>query len=124
MPEKKKPQKKKTEKVKKEEKTSEKKKIDEEKKTDDTEVILPALDFSSIVLPFYTQAVIKLGLAEDPLANKQGENLELAKRLIDLLDLLKQRTEGNLKPEEEKFLTGCIHQLKMAYMDKAEIIKL
>jgi hypothetical protein len=91
---------------------------------DDAELLLPALDFSSLILPFYTQAVIKLGLAEDPLSDKQGENLELAKRLIDLLDLLKQRTEGNLKPEEEKFLTGCIHQLKMAYMDKAEIIKL
>ena len=117
-------QKKRTEKAKKEEKTNEKKTIDEEKKIDETEVLLPPLDFSSIILPFYTQAVIKLGLAEDSLSKKQGENLELVKRLIDLLDLIKQRTEGNLKPEEEKFLIGCIHQLKMAYMDKAKIIKL
>jgi hypothetical protein len=121
---KKKTQKKKTEKVKEEKKTNGEKKIEEEQKIDETEVLLPPLDFSSLILPFYTQAVIKLGLAEDPLSTKQGENLELAKRLIDLLDLLKQRTEGNLKPEEEKFLTGCIHQLKLAYMEKAEIIKL
>jgi len=124
MPEKKKTQKKKTEKIKEEEKTNEKKEIKEEKKIDETEVLLPPLDFSSLILPFYTQAVIKLGLAEDPLSTKQEENLELAKRLIDLLDLLKERTEGNLKPEEEKFLTGCIHHLKMAYMDKSKIIKL
>jgi hypothetical protein len=130
MPEKKKTQKKKTDKVKKEEKTkeekktNEKKKTEEEKKINETEVLLPPLDFSSIILPFYTQAVIKLGLAEDPLSKKEEENLELAKRLIDLLDLIKERTEGNLKPEEEKFLIGCIHQLKMAYMDKAKIINL
>ena len=121
---KKKTQKDKTEKIKEKEKTNEKKEIKEEKKIDEAEALLPPLDFSSLILPFYTQAVIKLGLAEDPLSTKQGENLELAKRLIDLLDLLKERTEGNLKPEEEKFLTGCIHQLKLAYMDKAKIIKL
>ena len=130
MPEKKKTQKKNTEKpkeekkIKKEKKTNQVEKTEEEKKIDETEPILPPLDMSSLILPFYTQAVIKLGLAEDPLSKKEGENMELAKRLIDLLDLLKERTEGNLKPEEEKLLTGCIHQLKMAYMDKAKIIKL
>lgn len=107
-------------KEKKEEKTEEKK---DEKKTEDAQEILPPLDFSSLILPFYTQALIKLGLVTDPFSDKEGENLELAKRLIDLLDLFKERTEGNLKPEEEKFLIACIHQLKMAYMEKAKIIK-
>ena len=110
---------------KKEEKTEEKKieEKTEEKRTEDAQEILPPLDFSSLILPFYTQALIKLGLVTDPFSDKEGENLELAKRLIDLLDLFKERTEGNLKPEEEKFLIGCIHQLKMAYMEKAKIIK-
>lgn len=108
-----------------EEKTEEKKseeKIDE-KKTEEVQEILPPLDFSSLILPFYTQALIKLGLATDPFSDKEGENLELAKRLIDLLDLFKERTKGNLKSDEEKFLVACIHQLKMAYMEKAKIIK-
>jgi hypothetical protein len=86
--------------------------------------IIPPLDFSSLILPFYTQALIKLGLAKDPFTNKEQENLSLAKRLIDLLDLLKERTEGKLKPEEEKFLSACLQQLKMAYMEKTNIIKL
>lgn len=123
MPEKKKTQKKKAavkKKEKIEEKTEEKA---EEKKTEDAKEILPPLDFSSIVLPFYTQAVIKLGLVEDPLSDKTGENLELAKRLIDLLDLLKEKTKENLETDEEKFLAACLHQLKMAYMEKAQIIK-
>ncbi len=108
-----------------EEKTEEKKsdeKIDE-KETEAVQEILPPLDFSSLILPFYTQALIKLGLVTDPFSDKEGENLELAKRLIDLLDLFKEKTEGNLKSEEEKFLVACIHQLKMAYMEKAKIIK-
>jgi hypothetical protein len=108
-----------------EEKAEEKKREEkkDEKKTEAAQEILPPLEFSSLVLPFYTQALIKLGLVTDPFAKEEGENLELAKRLIDLLDLFKEKTEGNLKPEEEKFLIACIHQLKMAYMEKAKIIK-
>lgn len=109
----------------KEEKTEEKKSEEkkEDQKTEAAQEILPPLDFSSLILPFYTQALIKLGLVTDPFSDKEGENLELAKRLIDLLDLFKEKTEGNLKSEEEKFIVACIHQLKMAYMEKAKIIK-
>ena len=85
---------------------------------------LPPLDFSAIVLPFFTQALIKLGHTEDPFTKKMDENLDFAKRIIDLLDMLKDKTKGNLKPEEEKFLTASLDQLKMIYMEKAKIIKL
>ncbi|HEK85269.1 MAG: DUF1844 domain-containing protein [Candidatus Saccharicenans sp.] len=85
---------------------------------------IPALDFSSIVFPFYTQALVKLGLLEDPKRNQLETNLELAKRLIDLLDLLKDRTKGNLEPEEENFLEAVLSQLKLHYLKKIEAIKL
>ncbi len=101
-----------------------KKNQDKEKSADEAKEIIPPLHFSSLVLPFFMQAVIKLGLAKDPITNKEQINLELVKRLIDLLDLLKERTQGNLKPEEEKFLDGCLNQLKTAYLEKSDIIKL
>lgn len=112
MPEKRETQKKKAE------KKTEQKRSEEQKK------ILPPLEFSSLVLPFFTQALIKMGLAEDPLSKTKEENLDLAKRLIDLLDLLKERTKGNLKSEEESFLSACLNQLKIAFIEKAKIIKL
>lgn len=102
----------------------EKKNKAKEKKSKEAKEPIPPLDFSSLVLPFYTQALIKLGLAKDPITETEEKNLELAKRLIDLLDLLKQRTQGNLKPEEDKFLSSCLQQLKLNYMEKARIIKL
>jgi len=91
---------------------------------DNNQKIIPPIDFSSLVLPFFTQALIELGQKNDPKDKKEKKNFDLAKRLIDLLDLLKERTKGNLKPEEEKFLNSCLHQLKIAYMEKAKIIKL
>ncbi|MFB0566741.1 MAG: DUF1844 domain-containing protein [Candidatus Aminicenantaceae bacterium] len=93
-------------------------------KIEEKKEFLPPLDFSSLAFPFFTQALIKLGQAEDPITKKNEVNLEFAKRLIDLLDLLKDRTKGNLKLDEEKFLSASLHQLKMIYMEKAKIIKL
>jgi len=84
---------------------------------------VPPLDFSSIVLPFYTQGLFKMGLLEAPGQGEKELNLDLAKRLIDILDLLKDRTRGNLKPEEEKFLESCLIQLKTRYLEKAKVIK-
>lgn len=86
--------------------------------------VLPPLDFSSLFLPYYTQALIKLGAGEDPVSEKTEKNIALAKRLIDLLDLLKEKTKGNLKPEEESLIDNGLHQLKMLYMEKAKIIHL
>jgi hypothetical protein len=61
---------------------------------------------------------------EDPATGERHESLGLAKRNIDLLDLLKDRTKGNLEAEEQKFLDGIIDQLKLAYLKKADIVKM
>jgi len=89
----------------------------------ETEKLLPPLDFGSIVLPLYTQAMVNLGVIEDPVTGQKKENLELAQRLIDLLDLLKDRTEGRLRPEEAELLTSCLHQLKWFFLEKTKFIK-
>jgi hypothetical protein len=81
---------------------------------------LPLLDFSTLVLPFFTQGLVSLGLLEDPIRKENRENLDLARRLIDLLSLLKERTKGNLTPEEDQFLESCLHQLRTAYLHKAQ----
>jgi hypothetical protein len=85
---------------------------------------LPPLDFSSIVLPIFTQALLKLGLLGEPEKADPELNLELARRLIDILDLLKDRTKGNLSREEESFLDACLRQLKAGFLEKAKIINL
>jgi hypothetical protein len=81
---------------------------------------IPPLDFSSLMLPFHTQALIKLGHIVDPFTKKENINLKLAKRLIDILDLLKTKTQGNLKPEEEELLNQSLHQLKDLYLKKSQ----
>ncbi len=89
----------------------------------DGKTFLPPLEFSSIIVLFYFPALIHLGLMEDPASGERRENMVLAKRNIDLLDLLRDRTKGNLEAEEEKFLEDVLSQLKMAYLKKAEGLK-
>jgi hypothetical protein len=88
------------------------------------EIILPPVEFSSIVFPFFSQGLLSLGEIKEGKEDEKTVNIDLAKRMIDLLDLLRQRTMGNLKPEEQAFLESSLHQLKLVYMDKAKIIKL
>jgi hypothetical protein len=88
------------------------------------EEFLPPLEFGSVVLLLYFPALVQLGLVEDPATGQVHESLGLAKRNIDLLDLLRDRTKGNLEPEEEKFLAGVLDQLKLAYLKKADIVKM
>jgi len=83
---------------------------------------LPPLDFSSIVFPHYSQALLKLGLLGDPDKPEPEVNLDLARRLIDILDLLKDRTRGNLQEDEERFLASCLQQLRMRYLEKSKVI--
>jgi len=90
----------------------------------DQKEFLPPLEFGSLVLPFYTQAMIKLGAVEDLGNGEFAANPELAKRLIDLLDLLKDRTKGNLEEDEEKFLEACLSQLKIHYLQSIERLKM
>ncbi len=101
-------------------------KKEESKKDEQKEVpfVLPPLEFSSLVLPFFTQGLLSLGQIKEEEEKEDTQNLSLAKRMIELLDLFKERTKGNLKPEEEKFIESSLHQLKLSYMEKAKIIKL
>jgi hypothetical protein len=85
---------------------------------------VPPLEFSSIIILLYFPALVQLGLVEDPATVERSGNLVLAKRNIDLLDLLRDRTKGNLEGEEQKFLDGVLDQLKLAYLKKADLVKM
>lgn len=46
------------------------------------------------------------------------ENLDLARLHIDLLDLLEEKTQGNLTSEESSFLNDLLYQLRLRYVEK------
>ena len=46
------------------------------------------------------------------------ENLDLARLYIDLLEVLKDKTEGNLAPQEAAFLEDLLYQLRLRFVEK------
>jgi hypothetical protein len=80
---------------------------------------LPEIDFTNLILSLSTSALIHLGEVEDPFSQKRSKNLPLAKQTIDLIGMLKEKTKGNLTPEEEKFIEQILFDLRMRYVRAA-----
>ncbi len=77
---------------------------------------LPEIDFVSFVLSLSTSAFIQLGVVQDPVTKQSAKDLPLAKQTIDLIGMLKEKTKGNLTPEEEKLVDNVLYDLRMRYV--------
>ncbi|MGH9867622.1 MAG: DUF1844 domain-containing protein [Candidatus Polarisedimenticolia bacterium] len=78
-----------------------------------------AVDFSSFILSLTSTAFIHLGEMEDPVTHKVQVQLEAARQMIDIIDMLHEKTKGNLDPQEEEFISGILFELKMRYSQRA-----
>jgi hypothetical protein len=47
------------------------------------------------------------------------ENLQLARMHIDLLEILQQKSAGNLNDQEKAFLEDLLYQLRLRYVEKS-----
>ncbi len=59
-----------------------------------------------------------LGKVSNPASGKPEKNLQFAKRLIDILEVLQLKTKGNLECEEEKILDNILTDLRLNYVDE------
>ena len=71
--------------------------------------------FLAFVMNLVAMAYMALGLGEGGLAEGVAPNLAEAKYIIDSLDMLGDKTKGNLSTEEEKGLRGAVYELKMQF---------
>ena len=78
---------------------------------------LPPPSFQLLVATFASQATVAFGHVANPIDGKKEVRLELARHAIDMLDILEQKTKGNLTAEEAAMLEGVLHQLRMAFVD-------
>ncbi|CUU02353.1 protein of unknown function (DUF1844) [Candidatus Kryptobacter tengchongensis] len=76
--------------------------------------------FEQLVFILYTQGWEQLGKIPNPITGKIEKKLEEAKFTIDLLDMLKEKTKGNLTEDEIRFLEYSISQLKINYFFEVE----
>lgn len=73
--------------------------------------------FVNLLTSLGYQAMMHLGESGgDPSAAE--ENIQLAKEVIDLLGVIKEKTQGNLSAEESRLLESLIPELQMKFAQK------
>jgi hypothetical protein len=72
--------------------------------------------FVNMVMMFSTSVLQHLGRVQDPSTGEVHTDFEAAQATIDLLDMLEQKTKGNLDDEESKMLTETCSALKMQFV--------
>lgn len=75
--------------------------------------------FAQLVLMFHGLAMSQMGKIKNPMTDKVERDLAGAQGTIDILDMMKEKTKGNLNQEEEHFLTNMLQELKLNYVDEA-----
>jgi hypothetical protein len=80
------------------------------------DVPLPPASLEILVGSLATQAMVSLGIFPHPGTNKPQRLLHQAKHLIDMLQVVQDKTEGNRTAEESSLLDDTIHQLRMAFV--------
>jgi hypothetical protein len=80
---------------------------------------LPSPDFSFFCYSMGSQAMMHLGLAPNPMTGETEPDLTQAKYTIDLLEMLREKTDGNLTEDEGKILMSLLFDLRMRYVERS-----
>ncbi len=82
------------------------------------------VNFASFLLSLATTGMVHLGEIPEPSTGQKMEDLEAARQMIDILGILKEKTEGNLSTEESHLLENVLYELRMKFMGKSKATKL
>jgi|SRR5436190_234401 len=82
----------------------------------------PETPFANFIEPLIAQAYMSLGMLRNPYQPQAKVDPGAARQMIDILNLLQEKTAGNLTPEEEDFLTTHLGELKLAYVQRTKSI--
>jgi hypothetical protein len=75
--------------------------------------------FENLIRSLAQNAAMLLGGYADPRTGQPVLDLEGAREMIDMLDVLHEKTRGNLAAEEDTLLLDVLGNLKLAFMEMA-----
>ena len=95
--------------------------IEEEKNSsNEKEAASSQVDFPTFIMSLSSSAFYHLGDMPDPTTGKKELNLPAVQQTIDMLNMLKEKTKGNLKEDESKLLEQLIYELQVKYVAKSK----
>ena len=86
-------------------------------KAEDQEAVLPEINFSTFIISLSTQALMHLGEIANPLTGKVEPDRLVAKQMIDIIGMLREKTRGNLNSGEDRLIEDILFDLRMKYVE-------
>lgn len=74
--------------------------------------------FGGLVTMFQSAALQQMGKIKNPVTDNIERDLDQASMSIDMLEMIRAKMKGNLKREEEDYLTNVLRDLKLNYVDE------
>ena len=76
------------------------------------------ITFAGFIISLATTAAVHFGDIEDPHTGTRGEqNLPAARQMIELIELLQEKTKGNLSAEEAQLVEDLLYELRMRFVE-------
>jgi hypothetical protein len=82
----------------------------------------PGTPFTNFIEPLIAQAYMSLGMLRNPYQPETKIDTKAARQMIEILTLLKEKTQGNLDPDEEDFIETHLGELKLAFVQRTKSI--
>jgi hypothetical protein len=76
----------------------------------------PTITFSSFVIGLATQALMFLGAAPSPTGSEIEKDPAEAATIIGVIEMLADKTRGNLSEDEAKLVEEVLYELRMRYV--------
>ena len=73
-----------------------------------------------LLISLQAGAMQQMGKVASPLSGKIERDLTLAKVTIDMIEMLAEKTKGNLTDYEQKLIDHMLYELRMNYVDEAK----
>lgn len=75
------------------------------------------ITFSTFIFGLASTTLIHLGSAPHPETGQANVNLLLARQSLELLDMLRAKTKGNLDAEEERLFANLLTELRLRFVE-------
>ena len=80
---------------------------------------MPPASLEMLITTLATEALVALGQVPHPATGELHAHVGQAQYLIDTIDMLRQKTKGNLTPDEQHMIESVLHQLRMVFLETA-----
>jgi hypothetical protein len=77
----------------------------------------PPVNFTTFVLSLSTSALLHMGIVAPEGGQPPEIDLPMARQTIEMLEMIRDKTRGNLSTDEQALLDHALHDLRMRYVE-------